>query len=143
LSNVQSVADLTALVLLLVLTLYCRFYHYRAESGWGEVAGRAGDDLWFEVSAQRLDEHLKHNGTVDDFLRQLLERDVIRQHDRVTRDQRGHWNALWFQWHDDKLVWQRDYRPTWRSSKMANCLNILADLRLVEADDLNTKVSQS
>ena len=101
------------------------------------------DDLWFEVSAQRLDEHLKHNGTVDDFLRQLLERDVIRQHDRVTRDQRGHWNALWFQWHDDKLVWQRDYRPTWRSSKMANCLNILADLRLVEADDLNTKVSQS
>lgn len=130
----NSVAEDIALALLLLFSLYCRFYHYRSTVWWNETAKQARDDIWFQVVAKDIDNHLKQGSTVMQFLRNLLLNRVIRQHDQVLY-QKGHTDSPWFLRDAEKLIWQRDYSPYPRSSKMENCLSILNDLNLVSVND--------
>lgn len=129
------ITDRVALALLLMFTLYCRSFHYRRGSPyWAEIAQLAGDDLWFENVAQRIEETIEEHNTMEEFLSALLQNEVIRQHDK-TLYQRNNVDAPWFQPNGEKLVWQRDHQPNWGGSKMNNCLSILADLNLLVLDD--------
>ncbi len=124
-----------ALSVLLLLTLYCRFNHCRGrDPRWMENAQRGDGELWFEVVARRIDDHLSKKANVAQFLVDLLDRDVLDGHERM-RFERGKLDASWLERDGAMLTWQRDYRPPWRSSKMENCGTILEDLGLLHVDE--------
>jgi len=135
LGDTNPISNRVALALRLLFTLYCRFYHYYAARVkiWNDVAAWADNNLWFQTTIQLLDKHLKRDATIAELLHELLDQQVVKQYDTVM-DQKGKLESPWFQHNGDKLVWQCDYSPIWRGSKMDNCLSILTDLNLVKVN---------
>ena len=134
----ESPSKRIVLSLALLFTLYCRFYNSRATDLWGSVSGLARDDLWFDVTARRIDNHLARGSTVKEFLCDLIQKEVVDQHKLITVVEKGHIENSWLQLIDGKLLWRRTYAPVWRSAKLENCRKIICDLSLAKVNPKGT-----
>jgi hypothetical protein len=121
--------------LLLIFTLYCRFHHYRGrDRAWREMTRWCGTDFWFETMAQMIDQHRRKGSTLVSFLEDLVDKHIVHQQITVSYE-RGRPGGAWLRQDGKSLVWQRDYRAAWRRSRHRNCLQVLLDLDLLQADE--------
>lgn len=64
-------------------------------------------------------------------LSELVERFIIRQHERVWLEKHNI-ESRWLDWSDGRIRKEQDYTPLWRSSRHASAVNVMADLGLIK-----------
>jgi len=140
-SNVFNLHEVITPTVLLLILLYLRFYHYwkRAEVHWRWLGGLTLHDLSPFRFLYDVEQKLREDITLLDFIKWFVESYVIHQAQEIYNEKAltGDFSRpiSWFHKEGTIYVKDRDYSPRHRNSRFDSCYNILKDLGLCQFKD--------
>jgi len=140
-SNVFNLHEVITPAFLLLFLLYLRFYHYwkRANVYWRWLGGLTLHDLSPFRILYDLEQKLREDFTLLDFINWFVESYVIHQAQEIYNEKAlsGGFSrpVSWFHKEGTIYVKDRDYFPRHRNSRFDSCYIILKDLGLSEFID--------
>lgn len=124
--------------ILMIINLFTKYKALRSDRQYQYILAHLGSDLWFDVVF-----HFSNleNITVKDFLRIVLKRYIIEQHDSIMIKKED-LRRRWFTTENKKYFFEADVSPIRRPAKYETIMNYLSDMNLINESKDGIKLSK-